>query len=303
MQTNAVLLLAYGGPNALDDIPAYLREVRGGQPTPPPLLEEITRRYRLIGGRSPLGDITRRVAARLQEAIGLPVYVGMRHWHPYIKETVQQMSREGIHHAVVICMAPHYSTLSIGAYRTQLDEALQGVALTADFVESWHTQPHYIEGITSNVRETLARFSSAAPPHVKVIFTAHSLPASIREQNDPYETQLRETARLVAQQLNLPDDRWMLGYQSAPRANGPWLGPQIGELVPQLAQAGERHLLVAPIGFVADHVEVLHDLDIALREIARANNIQLERTPMLNDSPALVAALADLAHKRIGVPV
>lgn len=300
MRTNAVLLLAYGGPNALDDIPAYLRAVRGGQLTSPSLLEEITQRYQLIGGRSPLLDITRRLAAQLQQAIGLPVYVGMRHWHPYINKTVQQMTREGIHHAVAICMTPHYSTLSIGAYHTQLDEALQGVALTADFVESWHTQPHYIEGITSNVRETLAQFSAQVQPTVKVIFTAHSLPVSARE---PYESQLRETAQLVAQALGLPDARWMLCYQSKPRASGDWLEPQIEKLVLQLAQAGERHLLVAPIGFVADHVEVLHDIDIALREIARANNLQLERTPMLNDSPALVAALTDLIHERIGGPV
>lgn len=300
MRTNAVLLLAYGGPNALDDIPAYLRDVRGGQLTPPSLLEEITRRYQLIGGRSPLLEITRRLAARLQQAIGLPVYVGMRHWHPYIQETVRQMTREGIQHAVAICMAPHYSPLSIGAYRAKLDEALQGVALTADFVEHWHTQPHYIEGVTSNVRETLAQFSAHVQPTVKVIFTAHSLPLSARE---PYASQLRETAQLVAQALGLPDARWMLCYQSKPRASGEWLEPPIEKLVLQLAQAGERHLLVAPIGFVADQVEVLYDLDIALREIARANNLQLERTPMLNDSPALVAALTDLIHERIGVPI
>ncbi|MBI5032845.1 MAG: ferrochelatase [Chloroflexi bacterium] len=332
MDQTAVLLLAYGGPNSLDDIPAFLNNVRGGQLTSPQLLEEITRRYRLIGGRSPLLDITQRLASKLQNKIDAPVYVGMRHWHPDIADTVCEMARAGIHHAVVICLAPHYSSLSIGAYRNKVEEAvlsLRGahaqrgrsraeskdsakprtrpnselgiasqtsLAITpfmVDFVESWHTQPRYLQALADNVRETLARFPSDI--HPKIFFTAHSLPVTIRDHGDPYEAQLLETARLIAQQLGLADDRWMLAFQSASRSNVPWLEPQIEKLIPSL---GERNLIIAPIGFVMEQVEVLYDVDIVVQEIARANNVRLERTPMLNDSDAMVNIMADLVRER-----
>ncbi len=289
--SDAVLLLAYGAPESLDDLPAYLADIRGGQPTPPQLIDEVTRRYRLIGSKSPLLAITRRVAVRLQEQLLLPIYVGMRHWHPYIADTVREMIRDGVTRATVICLAPHYSALSIGAYRAKLDAALRDSELQIDFVEAWHTQPQYINGIAQNIRTTLAQFESDA----KIIFTAHTLPVAVRV---PYEMQLRETAQLVARNLGWRDDRWMLAYQSQPRAGGEWLGPQIETLVPQLARAGERNLVVAPIGFVADHAEVLYDIDIALQEIARANNVRLARTPMLNDGDAMVNALAELVKKR-----
>ncbi len=289
--SDAVLLLAYGAPESLDDLPAYLADIRGGRPTPPQLIAEVTRRYRLIGSKSPLLAITRRVAVRLQERLLLPVYVGMRHWHPYIADTVREMIRDGVTRATVICLAPHYSALSIGAYRAKLDAALRDSELQIDFVEAWHTQPQYINGIAQNIRATLAQFESDA----KIIFTAHTLPVAARV---PYEMQLRETAQLVARNLGWRDNRWMLAYQSQPRAGGEWLGPQIETLVPQLARAGERNLVVAPIGFVADHVEVLYDIDIALQEIARANNVRLARTPMLNDSDAIVQTLAELVKER-----
>jgi ferrochelatase len=200
------------------------------------------------------------------------------------------MARDGIRRAVAICMTPHYSPLSIGAYRAQLDEALRAAAVSVDFIESWHTQPRYIAGIAQNVRATFAQ----CPGDAKVVFTAHSLPISARE---PYESQLRETAQLIAQQLCLPHDRWVLCYQSAPRVNAPWLEPKIENIVPQLARAGAKNLVIAPIGFLADHLEVLCDIDIALQEIARAHDVCLIRTPMLNDSDALVCALAELVRE------
>lgn len=303
--TDAILLLAYGGPNSLADIPAYLADIRGGRPTPPALLTEITRRYELIGGRSPLLTITRRVADRLAAAVGRPVYVGMRHWRPTIAEAVAQMAADGVRHCVAICMAPHYSRLSIGAYRRRLDEALAAVgnALTVDFVESWHTVPAYLGGLAANVAATLRRFED--PAGVKVIFTAHSLPAAILAEGDPYDRQLDETARLVAARLGLPADRWLRCYQSAPQTGAVWLGPQIEAVVPELAAAGERNLLVAPIGFIADHVEILYDLDIGLQEIAARCGVRVERMPMLNDSPALVNALAGIVSAyriRLGGP-
>ena len=296
--SEAVLLLAYGGPDSLDDIPAYLLDIRGGRETPQRLTDEITERYRQIGGSSPLLRITRSAAAQLSAAVDLPVYVGMRHWHPYIRETVAQMVADGIHRCTAICMAPHYSTLSVGAYRARLDEALAsaGSAMAVDFVESWYTQPQYLDGVAANVRETLRRFAVDDRARVLVIFTAHSLPASILDRGDPYPAQLRETAALLADRLGLASDRWIFSFQSAAQTGMPWLGPQIEALVPELAGFGERNLLIAPVGFLADHVEVLYDLDIGVQRIARGVGVRVERTPMLNDSPALVNALTAIVQ-------
>lgn len=300
--TDAVILLAYGGPDSLEDIPAFLLDIRGGRHTPQHLIDEITERYRLIGGRSPLLAITRSIATKLERIIRLPVYVGMRHWHPYIGDVVAQMMDDGVRRIIAICMAPHYSSMSIGAYRTRLEEAVVAVEreVAVDFVENWHTQPIYLAGVAANVRETMIRFALEQQERVMVIFTAHSLPAAILERGDPYDSQLRETSRLLAEQLRLPEDRWTFCYQSAAQTGVPWLGPQIEDLVVDLAAEGEKNLLIAPIGFIADHVEVLYDIDIGVQEIARASGVRVERTPMLNDGPALVGALTSLVRERLG---
>jgi len=296
MNEDAILLLAYGGPDSLVDLPAYLANIRGGRPVPPPLLAEIAQRYARIGGRSPLREITERVAARLAAAVGRPVYVGMRHWHPFIHETVGRMAADGVRRAVAICMAPHYSRLSVGAYRAALDRALveQGADLAVDFVESWHTAEAYLDGVTANVRQALLRFPAPVQPTVKIVFTAHSLPAAIEDGGDPYVAQLYETALAIVRRLSWPPDRWMLAFQSAPRTGEPMLEPQIEDLLPRWAAMGERHVLVVPIGFVVEHAEVLYDLDIALQEAARAQGVHLERAALLNDSPPLVAALIEI---------
>jgi ferrochelatase len=300
--TDAVILLAYGGPDSLDDIPAYLLDIRGGRHTPQHLIDEITERYRLIGGRSPLLSITRSLATKLERIIRLPVYVGMRHWHPYIGDVVAQMMDDGVRRIITICMAPHYSSMSIGAYRSRLDEAVvaAGREVAVDFVESWHTQPVYLAGVAANVRETMTRFALEQQERVMVIFTAHSLPVAILERGDPYDSQLRETSRLLAEHLRLPEDRWTFCYQSAAQTGVPWLGPQIEDLVVDLAAEGKKNLLIAPIGFIANHVEVLYDIDIGVREIARSSGVRVERTPMLNDGPALVGALTSLVKERLG---
>lgn len=298
----AVILLAYGGPDSLDDIPAYLLDIRGGRPTPQHLVDEITERYRLIGGRSPLLAITRDVAGKLEERTGRPVYVGMRHWAPTIGDVVGQMAADGVGQITAICMAPHYSYLSIGKYRQVLEAAIGTLepaggsngAIDLKFIENWHTQPDYLHAVAGNVRATLERWPSAGRDRVLVIFTAHSLPASILEQGDPYDAQLRQTAALLAERLELPAERWTFCYQSAAKTGVPWLGPQIEELVVDLALAGRKDLLVAPIGFIADHVEVLYDIDIGVREIARKHGARLERPPMLNSDDRLVDALAAL---------
>jgi ferrochelatase len=301
----AVILLAYGGPESLDDIPEYLLDIRGGRHTPQHLIDDITERYRLIGSRSPLLEITQSVAIKLQREIGRPVYVGMRHWSPFIKDVVAQMSADGIEHMVAICMAPHYSMLSIGKYKEQLDAAISAITdpngrgMTVDFVESWHLQPAYLQGIAANVREALSRWPRAERDQVLVIFTAHSLPEFILERGDPYDDQLRETATSLAELLALPDARWTFSYQSAALTGVPWLGPQIEDLVGQLADQGQKDLLIAPIGFIADHVEILYDIDIGVQNIAQGKGIRLERTDMLNDDDLLVEALASLITEAV----
>lgn len=307
-----VLLLAYGGPDSLDVVPAYLLDIRGGRETPQHLVDEITERYRLIGGRSPLLEITRSVAARLQDAVGLPVYVGMRHWRPWIQDTVAQMVADGVQRMVAVCMTPHYSRMSIGAYRARLDEALQaqrelaGRDMEVAFVRSWHDQPDYLDAIAANVRDTLQRWPDGVRDEVVIIFTAHSLPESIIQSGDPYDQQLQETARLLAKRLDLAPAAagaepggWMFSYQSAAQTGVPWLGPQIEAVIPSLAARGVRNALIAPIGFIADHVEVLYDIDIGVQEIATAQGVRVERTPMLNDSPGVIAALADLVRREM----
>jgi len=304
--STAVLLMAYGGPDSLEDIPAYLLDIRHGRPTPQQLIDEITHRYHLIGGKSPLLGITQSTAMKLQQRIGLPVYVGMRHWHPTIQDVVPQMVAGGVRHIIGICMAPHYSSMSIGAYRSRLDEAVEaaGSPVSIHFVDSWHLQPDYLAGIASNTRTTMARFSPGE--RVMVIFSAHSLPEAILERGDPYDAQLRETAARLAEMLGLPPERWTFSYQSAAKTGTPWLGPQIEDLVATLARQGEKSLLIAPIGFIADHVEVLYDLDIGVQKVAQAHGVHIERTPMLNDSEPLVSALAALVrehaeHQGLGI--
>ena len=297
----AVLLLAYGGPDSLADIPAYLLDIRGGRETPQELINEISHRYAEIGGFSPLLRITQSAAAQLQARTGLPVYVGMRHWTPWIKDTVAQMAADGVERAVVICMAPHYSSMSIGAYRRKLDEALAQLAQPFEviFIESWHTQPEFLDAVAANVRATLTRYTPEERDAVLVVFSAHSLPESILQRGDPYDRQLRETAKLLAEKLALPADRWTFSYQSAAKTGVPWLGPQIEEYIVELANAGHKQLIVAPIGFIADHVEVLYDIDIGVQQIAQEHGVRVERPPMLNDSQATGTILAALVAQAL----
>lgn len=300
-QNTAVLLLAYGGPDSLDDIPAYLLDIRGGRETPQHLIDEISERYAQIGGSSPLLSITNGAAEKLSQQIGLPVYVGMRHWHPYIKDVVGQMATAGIRHIIALCMAPHYSFMSIGAYKKALNEALEAadadISLTC--VSSWGTNNDYLQGLADNIAATRERFETDERDDVLIVFTAHSLPALILERGDPYDDQLRETARLLAERLNLSDEQWTFSYQSAAKTGTPWLGPQIEEYVGELAAQGHDKLIVAPVGFIADHVEVLYDLDIGVQAIARELGMRVERPPMLNDSAQLIAALAGLVEGQL----
>ena len=289
----AVLLMAYGGPGSLDDVEPYLHDVRGGRPTSPELLAEVRERYARIGGRSPILELTRAQAAAVGRALGggFQVYVGMRHWHPYIRETADEIARAGYRAVVGVVMAPHYSAMSVGAYEKRLLEAAQGRFETA-LVRSWGDHPEFLEAVSERVAQALQRFPS--PSAVQVIFTAHSLPQRILAAGDPYPDELRASAAAVATRRGLSN--WRFAYQSAGATADPWLGPDAGDVITELAAAGRKAFLLVPIGFVCDHVEILYDIDIEYRALAERLGVQLERTASLNDDPRLVAALADVAR-------
>jgi ferrochelatase len=300
-----LLLMAYGGPDSLEDIEPYLLDIRGGRPTSQELVAEIRERYAHIGGRSPILDITCQQAQALEADLNrssdvrFRAYVGMRHWQPRIKEAVAQMAKDGVKQGIALVMAPHYSSMSIGAYHQRLDEAIQDVGTNISFarIESWHDHPGFIAALAERANQALQDFSQDGDGRLpKVIFSAHSLPVRILKAGDPYDAQLHETASLLAERLDLPPDHWLFSYQSAGQSAEAWLGPPIEEVIVELAEAGERRLLVGPIGFVCDHVEILYDLDIEARQLAEAHGARLERSQSLNTSPAFIAALADLVR-------
>jgi protoporphyrin/coproporphyrin ferrochelatase len=310
----AVLMMAYGGPNSLEDVEPYLLDVRGGRETPHELVEEVRERYALIGGRSPLLEITRAQARALEaqlnwqaaEGSRFKVYVGMRHWDPYIREAIADIIRDGHRHIVGLCMAPYYSKMSIGAYAEKLRLALEEqqardeslTNLDVRMVQAWYSHPQYIRSLADKVRAGLEKFSPEERPHVQVLFTAHSLPEVVIKQGDPYADHFQQTACLVAEAAGLPDGRWQTGYQSAGASSIPWLGPSMEDILPELAQAGKRSVLMAPIGFVSDHVEILYDIDILAQEIAQREGIHLERTESVNTTSTFIQALADIVQQK-----
>jgi ferrochelatase len=302
-----ILLMAYGSPDSLDELEPYLLDIRGGRPVSPALLAEIKERYALIGGRSPLLDLTCAQAQSLESEINrrfdsrgvsFKAYVGMRHWQPRIREAVARMEADGIKQVVAMVMAPHSSRMSTGAYFARLQEAIDelGCGLDVIRIESWFDHPGLIQALAEKAIPAMQRFEPDKP---YVVFTAHSLPSRILEQGDPYDRQLRQTARLLAERLELRSDEWGFCYQSAGQSPEPWLGPSIEQYLTELIHSGHKNLLVVPVGFVCDHVEVLYDIDIAARNLARAKGARLERSESLNASPALVGTLADLVDHAI----
>ncbi len=295
-----ILLLAHGGPHSLEDVPAFLESVRGGRPTPDALATEVQERYRLIGGASPLPGITRRVAAALESACGLPVYVGMLYWHPFLEETIAQMAGEGIASALAICLVPQFSERSVGRYRHRALAAAEGLGLQLDFVESWHVAPPYVAALAASIdaaRKELGSRRSDPEAQTHLIFTAHSLPRAALPAGDPYESQLRETAMRVAERLGLSADDWTLAYQSASGPAGDWLGPAVDDVVRDLSERGITHVAICALGFVADQVEILYDLDIATRSRAQQLGVTVARAQLLNDGPGLIDSLTLLVNR------
>lgn len=298
MSKLAVLLLAHGSPEHTADIPEYLRNVTGGHPLPAAAVAEVVRRYQLIG-RSPLTEHTRRLASLVARELGVAVYVGMRNWQPYIRATVAQMAAEGITHAVAICLAPQNSRTSVGQYCRSLEQALTAAAgkPTLEFVEDWHAEAGLIAAFAERLRQADAAAGTAIP----VLFTAHSVPQRTIAAGDDYAQQAHETAALVAQAVPEIAGHWRLAFQSQGMRGGDWLGPTVESVIDEAAAAGEKFLLIQPIGFVCDHVEILYDIDIAFTQYAAERGIALRRTASLNDSPTFVRAVADLARRRLGL--
>ena len=292
-----VLLLAHGGPGSLEEIPAFLEEVRGGRPCSDELVAQVRERYRAIGGASPLPDITQRTAKRLQEACGLPVYTAMLHWHPFVEETIPQMVLDGVSRAVVICLVPQYSEAGIGRYYRRTAAAAQELGLPFAFVDSWYASPPYISGLADSIAAAQKAFDggSAGAPHV--IFSAHSLPKAAVPAGDPYETQLRATAGRVAAMLGLTGDQWSVAFQSVSGPGQDWLGPSVEQAITKLSQQGVKRVVLCPSGFLADQVEILYDLDVVLKQKAADIGVTVIRTPLLNDGPAVVDSLSLLVEE------
>jgi len=285
----AVVLMAYGSPSDLKDIRPYLEDIRGGRPVSDEAVEELTERYRRIGGRSPLDDVTESTRSALEGELGFPVYAGMKHWTPRVAEAVDRALAGGADTIVGLVLAPHYSTLSIDGYRERLEKALRGRA-ELRFIESWHDHEPYLDALAGRVRGTEAH----------VVFTAHSLPARILDQGDPYKEQLLETSRLVAARAGL--EEWSFAFQSASATGEPWLGPDILDELDALRARGVERVLACPIGFVSDHLEILWDLDVEGRERAAELGLDFDRIKSLNDDPELVRGLAELVREAVSVP-
>ena len=285
--SDAVVLMAYGSPERVSDVPAYYADIRGGRPIAPEHLADLVARYRRLGieDSNPLNEITERTRAALSTRVGLPVYTGMKHWTPRIADAAESALASGADRIVGLVLAPHYSALSIEGYRSQLEPAVNGASLA--FVDSWHLEPGFIELLADRIRGTDAH----------VVFTAHSLPARILETGDPYKDQLLETARAVAEAAGVSD--WSFSFQSESPTGEPWLGPDILEHLAALHADGVEHVLVCPVGFVSDHLEIRWDIDIEAQEKAAELGMRLERIDMPNDDPAFIGTLAAIVERAL----
>jgi protoporphyrin/coproporphyrin ferrochelatase len=287
----AVVLMAYGSPERLADVPAYYADIRGGRPIASEHLADLVERYRRLGveGSSPLNAITEETRAALEDELGLPVFTGMKHWTPRIADAADRAISSGAEQIAGLVLAPHYSALSIAGYREQLEDALDGRA-ELRFVDSWHDEPGFVELLADRVRGTGAH----------VVFTAHSLPERILKAGDPYRDQLLETSRLVAEAADLGS--WSFSFQSESPTGEPWLGPDILDHLKSLQRQGVEHVLVCPVGFVSDHLEIRWDLDVEAQEKAADLGLRLERIDMPNADPRFVRTLGEIVRRTLSVP-
>ncbi|HEX9094724.1 MAG TPA: ferrochelatase [Candidatus Dormibacteraeota bacterium] len=310
----AVLLMAYGSPNRLEDVEPYFTDIRGGRKPSREAVEDLTSRYRRVGVPTPLLAVSMELGRELERRLNLDppgdeiytVHVGMKHWTPHIASAVEEIIDSGADRMIAIVLAPHYSTISTEGYRRQIEAALttargrstpngSAAPLSVDFVESWYELDGYLDAVAENVKVVRTEF--AHPDDVVAVFTAHSLPARILAEGDPYQSQLLRTSELVAGRAGI--EQWRFSYQSQSHTGEPWLGPDLVDTVEELAAQGHRAILVASVGFIADHLEIYYDIDIEAKERADALGIELRRTPMLNADPRLAQALHALVAQRV----
>jgi len=296
--TFGVLAMAYGTPATREEIEPYYTHIRRGRPPESHQLAELVARYAAIGGLSPLAAITERQARGLERALNdlgpeapYRVYTGMKHAHPLIAETIDEMVNDGIVKAVGVVLAPHYSTMSVAVYNQNAQEAVDKTGRIAlACVESWHMQPLFLESTARRVRQALEQLPESNRARAPIVFTAHSLPQRILAVNDPYPAQIEQSARAVAQKVN--HDHWLCGWQSAGRTPEPWLGPDLLDVIRQLHDQGVRGMVVCPIGFVSDHLEVLYDIDVEAKGLADKLGMTLVRSASPNDEELFMRAIA-----------
>lgn len=294
-----ILVMAYGTPGSLEDIEAYYTDIRRGVPPPSDLLEELTERYKAIGGRSPLYEITVAQARGISDRTGVTAYLGQKHAAPFVSDAVAQMAADGIERAAGLVLAPHYSSMSVGDYtrRAEKGAAEAGWAGRLEVISSWHVEPGYVSWLAVRVRAGLDSLPAEARARATVVFSAHSLPEKILQSGDPYPKQLRETAEAVARAAGL--ERWEIGWQSAGRTAEAWIGPDILDVIRRLADEGNTGVVSCPCGFVADHLEVLYDVDIEAREVARGLGLELVRTEAPNADPEFLDVLAGIVRRAL----
>lgn len=307
-----VLLMAYGTPETPDQVEAYFTHIRGGRVPSPESVAHLQHRYELVGGQTPLLKISEEARAKLEVELNAQaggqryrVYAGMKHWHPYIADVLARMAEDGITRIIAVALAPHYSRISIGGYRRAVDEgaAKLGNPFDITFVESWHLQPEYLDLIADNIVAARAQFAPEERDRILTVFSAHSLPERIRTWDDPYERQLLASSAAVAERLGLAD--WRFAWQSAGSTGEPWIGPDILDYLETLHAEGVRAVLQVAIGFVADHLEVLYDIDYEAKQKAAELGMTLYRTAMPNATAPFIKNLAAIVTtaERVGSPL
>jgi len=306
--SDAVLLLAHGTADSVDEIPEYLLRVTGGRQLPEAAVEEVRHRFSIIGG-SPLTRLTLEQGRLLAEELGLPVYVGMRNWKPFIADVVKKMRDDGVTRAAVLCLAPQNSRTSVGLYRRAVFAAAEG-ALALHFLDDWADHPLLADAFAERLRAVREPFNIEAGGPVPVLFTAHSVPCRTvisaphtnpeitPEPPDPYPIEAKLTASLVASRIpGLTQEQWFFAFQSQGLSGGPWIGPTVEDTLTALREQGVNSLIIQPVGFLCDHVEILYDIDVGFQECAVKLGMTLRRPASLNDSRLLTLALADLARR------
>jgi ferrochelatase len=304
-QRIGVLVMSYGTPESLDQVEAYYTHIRRGHPPTPEQLHELTTRYEaIVGGFFPLRENTNKQVKGLENTLRLEhpelefvCYQGLKHAQPYVEDGVEQMVKDGITEAVGVVLAPHYSTMSVGGYVKRAKDKAEALGLKIDFVLDYHLHPKLLDALSTRVDKALEKFAGSDRNDVRVIFTAHSLPEKILEMKDPYPDQLLATSKVIAERVGLTN--WQFGWQSAGQTAMPWLGPDILDVLRKINQEESvKNVLLCPIGFVSDHLEVLYDIDIEAQALAKELGLHLERTESLNTDPLYLETLSDVVYKK-----